>query len=391
MQITKKTNTLSDSRQKRLTLPNIPQILFSFACFFSLALIIKNSDVAIEYMSQGLELCAKTVIPSLFPFMVVSDVIVSSGVSSFAGKLLQAPMKLLFGVGGEGGCAVFLGTLCGFPIGAKSAVALYDAGKLSKNELERILTFSNNPSSAFIISAVGVSLFGSREFGKALYAITLLSAAATGILQNTVRKIKNRKKAPSNDAPTFEGGTSEKNAKTSFTAETFTNAVSSSALGTLKICAFVVFFSAFLGTLGLASDTAVIPQQLKALIFSVCELTGGTAQASAVIPDAHGAVIAAFASGWSGLSVHFQIMSLCAGRGISFKPYFLAKLFQGLSCSVLMFLYLKYISPDLLFHAESVSSSVLTDLGGGFAQIVCCVFAFAVICISAKRFFIKKG
>ena len=153
--------------------------LFSIFCLF---LILRNSDTAIEYMNRGLRLCAKTVIPSLFPFMVISELIVSGGIGSTLIRPLAPLFRRLFRIPAAGCCAVLLGMLCGFPVGAKSAMTALDQGQLTREEAERVLTFSNNPSSAFLINAVGVSLWGNRKFGVALYIVVLVSQVLTGIL-----------------------------------------------------------------------------------------------------------------------------------------------------------------------------------------------------------------
>ena len=331
--MTKARNLNIEKTKKARELPSPRQMIFCFMSLFSLALILRNSDVAIGYMSRGLRLCATTVVPSLFPFMVLSDLVVSSGAATTLGRALRIPMRLLFGVSGEGGCAVILGALCGFPIGAKTAVAVYDSGRISKKELERLLTFSNNPSSAFIISAVGVSLFGSRELGYRLYAATLISSVIIGIAQNIFWRRKERLC----ERELYPKTASQQSSK--LCVGDFTRAITSSAMGVIKICAFVVFFTAFLGTLRSALSTAYLPPALTALIFGLFELTGGVAEASTLPRDA-GVIIAAFISGWSGFSVHFQIMSICSDRGVSFKPYFLAKFAQGIIAAALVFLFL---------------------------------------------------
>ncbi len=333
--MTKEDKVRARTEKNAREFPSPRQLIFCFMSLFSLALIIKNSDVAIEYMSEGLRLCAVTVIPSLFPFMVLSDIIVSSGAATIIGKTLRAPMRLLFGVSGEGGCAVILGTLCGFPIGAKSAVSMYDSGRISREELERLLTFSNNPSSAFIISAVGVSLFGSRDFGYKLYAATLISSAIIGIAQNIF--FKKKKKPPQAEAMLTN---SPRRPDTRLGIGDFTEAVTSSAFGILKVCAFVIFFTAFLGTLRSALASVTLPKQANALLFGIFELTGGMSQAAAVLPREQGMMLAAFIAGWSGFSVHFQIMSLCTNRNISFKPYFVSKFAQGIVAAALVHIFM---------------------------------------------------
>ena len=108
-------------------LPTPGECAFGFMSIFCLACILRNSEVAIAGMTRGLKLCVSTVIPSLFPFMVLSELIVSSGAVVPVGKLLSRPFRWLFGIRGEGSVAVLLGALCGFPVGAKSAVRAMSA------------------------------------------------------------------------------------------------------------------------------------------------------------------------------------------------------------------------------------------------------------------------
>ncbi len=65
--------------------PSAGQVGFLLMSTFCFILVLRNSDAAIEYMGRGLTLCARTVIPSLFPFMVISELLVSSG----AGEALK--------------------------------------------------------------------------------------------------------------------------------------------------------------------------------------------------------------------------------------------------------------------------------------------------------------
>ncbi|MBO5416254.1 MAG: hypothetical protein J6A83_06465 [Clostridia bacterium] len=351
------------------------QMAFALMSLFSLALVIRNSDAAIKYMGEGLRLCALTVIPSLFPFMVISDLVVRSGAVSVIGKRLRAPMRVLFGIGGDGGCAVLLGFLCGFPVGARAAVSMYERGSLSRSELERVLTFSNIPSSAFIINAVGISLFGSRAFGVALYTAILLSALLTGILQNILFKRKNK----STDAEKLPYNSLKSEDRQSFGMGDLTASVSDSAIGILKVCAFVVFFNALVGTLGAACEGLSLSAEARAIAFGLFELTGGIS-AAAALPSPHSAaILAALISGWSGLSVHFQIMSLCPDGEISFKPYFAAKLFQGFLCAALVSLYCRLAAPDLTLRADGISAYAAQGVIPALALPICFIFCAAVL------------
>ena len=296
----------------------------------TLALILQNSEATAKAMSDGLALCVNRVIPTLFPFMVISELIVGSGAIRLPGRLLSAPFRRLFGISGQGGCAVLLGFLCGFPIGAKSALSLYRNGEIKQGELEHLLTFCNVPSSAFLISSVGVSLFQSSGFGLLLYAITLLSALLIGFFGGLLRRWK---KEASASAEAMRDSFSSHGRRKGVAA--FTEAVTASALSMLYVCAFVIFFSAFTGTLEHLLSSVSLPRTLSALCVGFFELTGGTARAALCSPRAAAYLCAVFA-GWSGLSVHFQIMSLSDGMPISFRPYFLSKLLQSAMNAVLL-------------------------------------------------------
>ena len=79
--------------------PTAGQVGFLLMSTFCFVLILRNSDAAIEYMGRGLTLCARTVIPSLFPFMVVSELLVSSGAGEALGRLFSGVMRRVQGMG----------------------------------------------------------------------------------------------------------------------------------------------------------------------------------------------------------------------------------------------------------------------------------------------------
>ena len=155
---------------------------FCITSVFILVLAFLRAELVMEGIKKGMSLCVRSLLPSLFPFMVISSLLASSDVPEILGKLLKRPMKILFGISGEGGCAFLLGILCGFPVGTKSAVTLYENKKISIRQLEHLLMLCNIPSSAFLINTVGISFFGNKSFGIALYTVNIVSAVIIGIV-----------------------------------------------------------------------------------------------------------------------------------------------------------------------------------------------------------------
>lgn len=299
---------------------------FCYMSLFILILFFKSSETAAEWVADGLRLCAVKLIPALFPFMVASSLMLSGDLGSVASRLLGKPFRLLFGISGNGACAVLLGWACGFPVGAKCAGELYELQRIDADEYKKILCISGTPSPAFLTITVGKGMLGSGTLGIWLYAISLVASSCIGIFIKAI-SAKNVTCA----ARTAERAYTPKRIPFS---QAFTRAVSESASGMLCVCAFVVFFSAFLGVLEQALSFLDMSDTANALMFSFFELTSGLSRisslnTSAVLP------LCAMAVGWSGLSVHFQAMAIGTHRGISFKPYMLAHIARAGICFVL--------------------------------------------------------
>ena len=293
-------------------------IAFCIMSIFFLTMTLLRPHIAIASTARGMELCAKTLIPSLFPFMVISDILVSSGALSLLGRPLHTPMRKLFGISGDGGCAVIIGILCGFPVGTKTAVALYEERRISKNELEHVLMLCNLPSSAFLINAVGISLFGSHTVGLLLYLANIVSTLIIGLVSKAFFEIPDEPPANAQRDPRKSG------------VSIFTSAITSSATGMLYVCAFVVFFSTLVGSLEAMIAGLSLPDVFTPLWFGFFEMTQGVTKAALCSSRQLGLLSTAIVSGWSGLSVHFQIMSLCQSHALSFRPYFISKLMSAI-------------------------------------------------------------
>ena len=292
-------------------------------CFFLLFLFLYDPAASSEQLYRSLGLCAGAIVPSLFPFMVISEIFVRSGTVPFLSPVLEGISRKLFGVTGTGGAAAVLGAVCGFPVGAKVAATLYESELITSDEAERIVGFGSLPSAPFVIFAIGEKLFGSMRIGLFIYASVVASALICGALsargRRKIHSIQKPIALPANMPPTVD---------------IFTESVASAASAVIKICAYVSFFGAAVG--GLSSITARLSPIFRAAAFSFLELSGGAAACSSLKDNRLGIVIASAAAGWSGLSVLCQIRSVTrTARGvISMKPYILMKAFSALFCAL---------------------------------------------------------
>lgn len=355
--------------QKHVPIKN-HTVFFCVAIVFLLCLILRNSQIAIAYMQTGLRLCATSVVPSLFPFMVISELLVACGFGEFLGKLVGKPMGKLFGIPGEASSALLLGAVCGFPVGAKTAISLYDRNILSRREVERVMMFCNIPSSGFLISAVGVSLYANRRFGTFLFLAALTASALVGI--------GSRLFFPASKQNSHQRGDDTKHLSPPRIIS-FTNAIASATTSVLSVCACVLFFTSIVGCVSYLLQALSVPPILESMLFCLFEISSGVSAAASIDSASASAAIGGFAVGWSGISVHFQILSLGSERGISFKPYLIAKLCQGLFCAAAAWFYVKAIDPHISSATQSTAGIPLNESQLLYVLFSCLFFLVSII------------
>ena len=266
---------------------------------FMLLLFIYDADTSVSEMKRGLLLCSEVLVPTLFPYMVISEILVRADIGYYLGRVFEKPMKCLFNISGSGAGALALGILCGFPIGAKTAVALYKRNELSKDECSRLLAISNYPSAPFVIFAVGKNLLGNVKLGILIYTLNIISGLTLGIIfkrNRTASTCSCELKEPDKIQPI---------------SKVFIDSVSSAAGAVITVCATVTFFTCFVGCLSAIEAINEI-STLKAILFSFFELTSGAAACASLTSRTLAAVLCSAAVGWSGLSVYMQIYSTCA-------------------------------------------------------------------------------
>ena len=133
-------------------------------------------------------------------------------------------------MGGACSAAFVLGFIGGYPVGAKTVIALYENGNCSKVEAERLLSFCNNSGPAFIFGVVGAGVFSSSAVGLMLYLAHTVASILVGIaFRFWGRSDEKKGRARLPEAPPKR-----------FTPA-FTDSVKSSFQTTLNICGFVIF------------------------------------------------------------------------------------------------------------------------------------------------------
>lgn len=285
---------------------------------------------AMEGARSGLALCGEVIIPSLFPFFILSSLVVELGLAGQLGRALEPVMGPLFGLNGACASAVVLGLIGGYPVGAKTALGLYENGLCTRREAERLLAFCNNSGPAFVLGVVGAGIFSSARVGLLLYGLHILSALCVGVAFRLVCGRADQGGGHAGRRPVFQAR---------HLTAAFTESVKQSLQAMLNICAFVVCFNVILRLLTVTGVLTGAGRLLRVLlgplgmdgVWAQRLLTGALEISSGVWTLSGGGaagprmVMASLILGWAGLSVHCQVLSLLGGSGLSTRPYLLGK------------------------------------------------------------------
>jgi sporulation integral membrane protein YlbJ len=344
---------------------------------------------------DGLILWAESVVPSLFPFFVASDLLCKTNLIPLAGKYLGKIMKPIFNEPGESAIAIIIGTISGYPVGAKVVCKLVRENKISKEEAERLLAFCNNSGPLFILGTVGIALFGNKTIGIILLVTHILASLSVGIIykfwspstytkrkmleQNNLNnannniftnKISSYQNLNRNSKQNLKINTS-KYSNTSIEIKTNSNitlsnlgeaigsSITSSISSIMLVGGFIVIFSVILSIinnynlfvflqpieqkLNLPHDT------LKAFASGLLELTNGLKEISLVdISSFQGnsfnfyfklkILLSAALLGFGGISVLLQVFSIIVKEHLSIRPYFCGKILQSILATFYTFI-----------------------------------------------------
>ena len=127
--------------------------------------LLLQPDAAAQAAKNGLLLCGNLIVPALFPFFILSSLLVSTGGAARFGRLLSGVMGIWFHQPGASASALVLGFLGGYPVGAKTVCTLYEEKLCDRTQAEHLLLFCNNAGPAFILGAAGSAVFHSAAIG----------------------------------------------------------------------------------------------------------------------------------------------------------------------------------------------------------------------------------
>ncbi|MDR1467052.1 MAG: hypothetical protein LBI55_01310 [Oscillospiraceae bacterium] len=354
------------SRKIIKVFPTIVVVIFLF-----LGLLFWNIE-SINGAKLGLTFCSEILIPSTFPFMVLSAFIVKSGLSLKMSSAIAPLTKVLFGLPGCTGATILIGLVGGYPAGAKGIKALVDKGEISQAQAAKMLYFIVGAGPAFAISVVGSGLLRDYKIGLFLFISQIVSSILMGIILKFYKE--NHENLPTKPIKTDTNGNDISNSLIESCAD--------STSATLSMCSLVVLFYStweiiknttlessavdFFTAIGFSENIS------KSILPVLLEVTIGCRDC---INFGVSHYLLAFALGWAGICVHFQIYTFMGGIKFSKIKFMIWRMLHG-GLSVVIFSLILSIFPISVAVSQSnyekVPVNAYSFTSGSLALILLC-------------------
>ncbi len=317
-----------------------------FTCLGMFVLIL-DTKTAIAGAQDAVNICLMTVIPSLFPFFVLS-ILLTDALTGWQSPLLK-PLGRLCRIPAGSESILILGLLGGYPTGAQSVAQAHRAGQLSKTDAHRMLGFCNNAGPAFLFGMIAPA-FPNSQCAWILWLIHIISCLLTGVI------------LPGGSHNTAIITGSEKGISV-------TQAVESAIRVMGKVCSWIFLFRIILAFLE-RWFLWLLPTPARATVAGLLELSNGCIMLNDVSLPGLRFLLCAAMLGFGGLCVTMQTQSVTDSLGM----YFPGKLLQTVISIILAVL----TQPLLFPPAEQTVVSPAIMIG-------CILLTAIVILILQKR------
>lgn len=318
---------------------NIISILIMTILIFITIQILLSSEKILETVGFSFNIWKNSIFPSLFPFFVVSEILVNYGFIEFVGELFKPIMQKLFKTNGNAAYIFIMGMISGFPSSAKYTRELYKQGLIDERCGTKVLMFTHFSNPLFILGTLALAFLNNKNVGLLILICHYISNIIIGLIFRNYASSRNENTKFSLKKSIDLMTEHRLKKKQSFGA-IISNSVISSVNTLLLVLGTITIFLII---------TTIIDQNLnlnsycQSLINGIVEMTQGLKYISILeIPMKLKTIISTMFISFGGLSVHMQIVSILSDTKIKYFPFLIARIIHAIVAGMLVFLTFDY-------------------------------------------------
>jgi len=295
-------------------------LLMLLLLYITLQILINSSEVTSSILFS-FEIFKTNVFPNLFPFLIISGLLINYGFVEICSNIFSPIMKKVFKISGNTSFIFIMSLLTGFPSNSKYTKELYLSGLINSKEATKILMFTHFSNPLFIIGTI--STFLNSKIALIILFCHYITNIIIGIIFRNYN-VENNKN------------------KTIIKSERKNFGIALSSSITSSINTLLLIFgtiTVFLIITTLINDKLNLPDFYKSIINGIFEMTQGLKSVSLLnINMKFKAVLMTMFLSFGGISIHMQVLSIISDTNIKYLPFFLSRIIHSIIAGSLVYL-----------------------------------------------------
>lgn len=330
-------------------------------------ILIKHQGAIHQAIFNAILRCLNIIIPSLFAFMVLSSIIISSKLYTYISKPFYLITKFILAIPNQLFFVFLMGNISGFPIGAKLIRQLLEENKINKKTAEILICSCYGGGPAFFIGAIGMTLYGTTNVGIIIFISIVSANILTAMILNRSFKISFK--------------TETKNI--TLNSDNIVNSIISAGKSMFIICVTIIFFAvvvAILESNGLFQFFSNIgfSESQCTLIKSILEISNLSELKNAgfnLLPQ-----ITAICS-FGGICVLMQIKAI-VGKAYSLKNFFISRVASAITSGFICKMILHFFMPKSIYTVAVNPQPIITS--NNVIPSVCLIGMIMIVYLNKK-------
>jgi len=306
-------------------------ILFFFILMFSFPY------ASYKGASSGLMLWFLNVLPTLLPFIIISNMMIKLNIAGRISHMLYPILGRLFHISPNGSYPILIGFLSGLPMGAKSTADLVCSGKIDNKEGNFLLSMCNNASPIFIMSYIATNQLKIPGIRLHLFFLIYGSSIISAISYRAYHNYKLKKIHACLSICEISDNKQIEDSSSKFSFDLLDNSIMNGFEVITKIGGYIILFSILAQII---NEIGTGFRLHKAIIMGILEITTGIDQICKIPIDTNiKIVLVSLLTSFGGLSGLAQTKSVLGKSRLSIKSYILVKLLSAFVAMLLTVLY----------------------------------------------------
>ena len=301
-------------------------LIMSFLLFIAIEILTESKEI-LDTVAYSFSIWKNNLFPSLFPFFVLSEILINYGFIELVGELFKPIMNRLFKVSGTSAFIFIMSLISGFPSNARYTRNLYEQGLINEAEATKILTFTHfsNPLLFLNNKRAGLIVLISHYISNIIIGI---------IIRNKLYVTKQKEKF------SLKCAISKMHNKRIQNNQPLGTIISNSLINSINSLLLILgVVTMFLIITTILDKHFHLNIYLKTILTSIMEMTQGLKHVSLLnVSLKTKSIIMAMIISFGGLSVHTQVLSFISDTKIKYTPFLIARIFHAILAGILVFI-----------------------------------------------------